>query len=357
MKHHFHYRRYAVLGISLVAAILTGALLLLLTGFDPIRAYGRMLQAAFGSKYALVQTLQQAAPILLCALGIAVPAKLKLWNIGADGQFYIGALATTGVFLAFPDLPALVMLPLMAIAAMLGGLLWIAVPTVLRVFWSVSEILTTLMFNYIALPIVNYLLYGPWRSPLSFNFPVTRRLTSNAFLPTLYGLPVHIGVVAAVAIAIALHLYISHTSPGFRLRVTGDNRRAASYSGYRVRAIEVGAMGLSGVLAGLAGMIQVAGVTHQMLPNLSPGFGYSGIIVASLAFTSIPACVGLSLLFAVLSVGSQGVESIGVPSGIANFFSGIVLLFLLIGTALSHRKWRLPWPRPLLPVAKEHSDG
>jgi general nucleoside transport system permease protein len=340
------FERSFVLLASFVAAVLTGAVLLALTGFDPVIAYGRMLTSSVGSQFACVQTLQYAAPILLCALSVAIPAKLKLWNIGADGQFYAGALATTGVFLLWPGLPSILMLPTMAVAAMLGGMLWMAIPALLRIFWSVSEILTTLMFNYIALPLVNYLLYGPWRNPGSFNFPGTRRFTDNAWLPTLHGFPIHIGVLAAVVLALSIHWIIRNTVQGLQLRAAGDNRNAALYSGYNVHVIELVSLAASGLLAGLAGMIQVAGVTHQMLPNLSPGFGFSGIIVASLALTNILACIGLSVLFAMLTVGSQGVESIGVPVGIANFLSGIVLLFLLVGPALFHIQRSLSWIRP-----------
>ncbi len=342
------YRSVRVAGIlcgAILAAFLCGALLLLGTGFDPVRSFHRMVQAAFGSQFAVVQTFQQTVPILLCALGIAFAAKLKLWNIGAEGQFYMGALATAGVFQYFPDLPGPVMIPLMAIVGMLAGALWILIPALLRTYFGVSEILTTLMFNYIALPIVNYFLYGPWKSPTAFNFPVTNRMTSNAFLPVMPGFSVHMGFIAALLIALLLHTYIARTAPGFRLRATGDNRKAAIYAGYSVKRVEIGALCLAGALAGLAGMIQVTGVTHQMLPNISSGYGFAGIIVASLALTSIAGCVGLALLFAALLVGAKGIETIGVPSGIANFLSGLVLLFLLVGIALSGRRGRLlRWP-------------
>src|SRR5262249_50289088 len=155
-------------------------------------------------------------------------------------------------------------------------------------------ILTTLMLTYVAVPLVNYFLYGPWKSPTAFNFPVTNRFTENAFLPTLPGFPVHVGFVFVIAIAAAMDFVLWRTAFGFRVKATGNNRAAAIYAGYPVRSIEVAVFCLSGALAGFAGMIQVTGVTHQLLPSISPGYGYLAIIVASLASTSIRGCVAVS---------------------------------------------------------------
>lgn len=323
--------------VAVAAAFLVAAVLLSASGHDPARSLARMFLSAFGSRYALAQTMQQMVPILLCAIGIAYAARLGLWNIGAEGQLYMGALATVGVYQYFPDLPAFIMIPAMALAGICAGALWILVPALLRAYGGVSEILTTLMLNYVAVPITNYFLYGPWKSPTAFNFPVTNRFGDNAVLPYLPGFPVHAGLLVALLLAVLLDQVLWRSAPGFRVRAAGDNRNAAIYAGYPIRRMEVMVFCLAGALAGLAGMIQVTGVTHQLLPNISPNFGYLGIIVAALALISIRGCVVVSFFLAAILVGSKGMETIGVPSGIANFLAGLLLLFALIGVAISFR--------------------
>lgn len=320
---------------SIVAAFAIAVLLLWATGFDPATSLVRLLTTTFGSRYSIAQTAQQAVPILMCAVGIAFAARLGLWNIGAEGQFYMGALASVAIFQYFPTLPVYLMLPAMAIVGLAAGAFWILGPALLRAYGGVSEILTTLMLNYVAVPLMNYFLYGPWKSPNSFNFPVTNKFTDNAFLPIPPGFPVHFGFVIALGIAAIMDFTLWHTTFGFRVRAAGNNRTAAAYAGYRIRAIDVTVLCLSGALAGLAGMLQLTGVTHQLLPNISPGYGYLAIIVASLALTSIRGCVLVSILLAIILVGSQGMETTGVPSGIASFLSGLLLLFALIGVGIS----------------------
>ncbi len=323
--------------ISIGAAFAIALVLLWTTGFNPSESLVRLVTTTFGSRYSLAQTAQQTVPILLCAIGIAFAARMGLWNIGGEGQLYMGALATVAIFQYFPELPIYLMLPAMAFCGIAAGALWILLPALLRAFGNVSEILTTLMMNYVAVPLMNYFLYGPWKSPTAFNFPVTNRFAENAFLPVLPGFPVHIGFVFAIAIAAAVDFTLWHTAFGFRVRAAGNNRAAAVYAGFPVQWMAVGVLCLSGSLAGLAGMIQVTGVTHQLLPNISPGYGYLGIIVASLALTSIRGCIAVSLLLAVILVGSKGMETTGVPSGIANFLSGLLLLLALVGVAVSSR--------------------
>ena len=327
---------YAAAGIGAANAL--GAILLAVTGYASGPAFSRMLLDAFGSGDALAQTAIQSVPILLSGVGIAFAARMGLWNIGAEGQFYMGALAAVGMFQYVPHLPAVFMLSFMAIGGAAAGALWILGPAVLRAKLGVSEILTSLMLNYVAVPISNYFLYGPWKSPTAFNFPVTRLLTSNARLPQLPGFPVHIGFPIAVAAAAVLYFVLTRTSWGFQVRVIGDNRRAAEYLGYPTARLTVQVLCVSGGLAGFAGMLHVAGVTHQMLPNLSPGYGYTGIIVASLALLDILATTIVAFLLAGLIVGSQSVQNTGVPAGLSFFLQGLVLLMALAAIALASRR-------------------
>jgi general nucleoside transport system permease protein len=333
----------AIMMMAAAGTVGAAGLLLAIAGFDVQTSLVRLLSTSFSSRYLLAQTAEQAVPILLCAIGIAFAARLGRWNIGAEGQFYVGAVASVGLFQYFPDLPRELMLSLMFFFSMTAGALWILGPALLRAYLGVSEILTTLMMNYVSFPLLNYLLYGPWRSPSGFNFPVTNRFSENAVLPVLPGFPVHVGFVFALFLAVLVHFVLWQTTIGFRVRATGNNREAANYVGYRTRAIDISVLCISGALAGLAGMIQVTGVTHQLLPNISPGFGYLGIMVASLALISIAGCVPIALLLAVILVGSKGMEATGVPGGIANFISGLLLLLSLIGVALASSGPTLHW--------------
>jgi simple sugar transport system permease protein len=333
----------AIATMAAAGAVGAAALLLAITGFDVQNSLLRLLSTSFSSRYLLAQTAEQAVPILLCAIGIAFAARLGRWNIGAEGQFYMGALASVGLFQYFPDLPRGVMLPLMFILSMVAGALWMLGPALLRAYMGVSEILTTLMMNYVSFPLMNYLLYGPWKSPEGFNFPVTNRFTENAILPVLPGFLAHVGFLLALVVATLVHFVLWQTTIGFRVRATGNNREAANYAGYDTRVIDVTVLCFSGALAGVAGMIQVTGVTHQLLPNISPGFGYLGIMVASLALTSIVGCVPIALLLAIILVGSKGIEATGVPGGIANFISGLLLLLSLVGVAVASSGQALRW--------------
>ena len=306
---------------SIVAAFAIAVLLLWATGFRPCD----VARAPFDDDLRLPifdrTDRTTGRSDLMCAVGIAFAARLGLWEYRRGGPVLYGCPRLGR------DIPILSDLAGLSDAARHGdrwpcGRCFLDFgPALLRAYGGVSEILTTLMLNYVAVPLMNYFLYGPWKSPNSFNFPVTNRFTDNAFLPILPGFPVHFGFVIALGIAAIMDFTLWHTTFGFRVRAAGNNRTAAAYAGYRICAIDVTVLCLSGALAGLAGMLQLTGVTHQLLPNISPGYGYLAIIVASLALTSIRGCVLVSILLAIILVGSQGMETTGVPSGIASFLS------------------------------------
>ena len=198
--------------LAVLSSLAFGALLLKLSGFDPLAVYGSMWRGAFGDAYGLSETIVKAIPLALCAMGIAVAFRMSLWNIGAEGQLYAGAMAATGVALSFPDAPALALLTAMVAAGMAAGALWALIAAIPRAWLGVNEILTTLMLNYIAIFWSEYLIHGPWKDPASFNFPLSPALTEAARLPAFGDTRVHAGLIFALAAAVVFTILLRKTS-------------------------------------------------------------------------------------------------------------------------------------------------
>lgn len=334
---------------AVVSALCVGGLFLLLAGLDPATAYGHMLRASFGDLYGLSDTLVRATPLLLCGLGAAVAFRARLWNIGGEGQLLLGAWAAVGVALHL--LPASTPRPLMWIAMLIAaagvGALWAGLCAVLRLAVGVSELLSSLMLNYVALLALRYFVFGPWSEG---GFALTPQLPRSAWLPRLAdlqttsprftGVTVHLGFVLAVAMALVLALLLGRSRFGYRLRVLGANPRAAASAGLPVRRDMLAALLLSGALAGLAGMSEVAGVVHRLSDRFSPGYGFTAIIVAWLARLSPLAIVPVAILFGGLLVGGQEIQ----PSGIPQMLQGVLLLVMLASEALLRYRLRVLRP-------------
>jgi simple sugar transport system permease protein len=327
--------------LSIVLALLTGAILLLISGEDPIAVYRAMARGAFGDRYGVAETLVKAIPLLLTGLGVAVAFRMQLWNIGAEGQLYLGAIAATGTALfLFPDWPAVPLVAAMILAGMIGGAAWGLIPGVLRALTGASETIVSLMLNYVAILFSEYLVHGPWKNPQGFGFPGTEQFPEAAWLPRFGTYRVHLGLVFGLVAAAVLWLILRRTRWGYELAVTGENPRAARYAGMRTRRNIVLVMALSGALAGLAGMSEVAGVGHQLQRNLSPGYGYTAIIVAWLGRLHPLGIVLVSFLLAALLVGGDQLQmAMGLPAAVAPMLQGTILFFLLGGELLT--RWRL----------------
>lgn len=320
--------------LSLLLSLAVGALFLWAAGGNPIDAYTQMFQAGFGSIFALSDTLVKATPLILCGLGAAVAFRARLWNIGGEGQLLIGAWAATGVALHFPStLPAWVMLPCAALAGALAGALWAGICGALRILRDVSELLSSLMFNYIAILWVRYFVFGPWSEA---SFPLSRAFPKNAWLPRLFpslsGVTIHAGLIVAFIAAALLALLLARTRFGFALRVIGSNPRAALQGGLAVRRDMLIVLFLSGSLAGLAGMVEVSGVIHRLSDRFSPGYGFTAIIVAWLAKLDPLAVVPVSILLAGILVGGKVIQ----PAGIPQMLQGVILL-VVVGVELVSR--------------------
>jgi simple sugar transport system permease protein len=323
--------------LAVVVALAIGALILWFVGGDPVRSYLHILDAAFGSVGVISDTLVKATPLILTGLACSIAFRMRLWNIGAEGQFLLGAWGASAIVLApvLPaDTPAIVMIPVMMLAGAAAGALWGLIPGVLKAKLAVNEIITTLMLNYIALAWVQFWVFGPW-SESGFQetaqFPRTAylpRLTDFAdAVPALGGLTIHLGFLFALVAAGVVWFVVSRTRWGYELRLIGDNPRAARYAGIDIGRRIIVVFAFSGALAGLAGMSEVAGVVHRLQDHISPGYGFTAIIIAYLARFGPWRVVVASVLFGALILAGREIQ----PSGVPAMIQGIIL-FCLVGS-------------------------
>lgn len=326
---------------AVIMALGVAAVFLAATGYRPLQVYQDMLAGVLGSKYGLSETVVKAIPLMLAGLGVSVAFRMLLWNIGAEGQFYMGAFGASWVALTFPHLPAYVMLPAMFLAGMAMGGLWAVLPALPRAKWGVNEVITTLMLNYVAILWVDYLVYGPWKDPKGFNFPLTAPFSEAATLPTIAGTRIHLGLVFALVAAVLLAVVLWRTRWGYEIRVIGESPRAARYAGIKIERNIILVMLLSGALAGLAGMSEVAGITHRLQHGISPGYGYTAIIIAWLAKLHPAAIVLVSFLFSALIVGGYSVQTAGVPAATVSMLQGAILFFVLGGEIFTRYRLRV----------------
>jgi simple sugar transport system permease protein len=326
-----------VSALSLLLALVFGGIVLILAGENPLHVYQAMLSGALGDWNGVAETLVKTTPLLLAGLGVAVAFRMQLWNIGAEGQLYWGAIFATGVALfLIPPAPGWVMVPAMAVAGLLGGGLWGLIPGALRAWFGASEIITSLMLNYVAILFSEYLVHGPWRNPVGYGFPGTATFPDAAWLPHWGTTRVHLGLVFGLVAAAVLWIMLRRTRWGYEIGVMGENPRAALYAGMPTKRTILLVMAVSGALAGLAGMSEVAGIGHQLQRNLSPGYGYAAIIVAWLARLHPFGAVVVSFLLATLTVGGDQIQmTLGLPAAIAPMLQGTILFFLLGGDILT----------------------
>lgn len=325
---------------SVLVALLASAVLLEATGSDALKVYATLWDGAFGSVFGFTETLVRTIPLLLCGLGVALAFRMLLWNIGAEGQFHMGAFAAAGIALSFGDWPAWLLLPAMAIAAMLAGGAWCLLPALARAYLSTNEVITSLLLNYVAINWILYLVYGPWKDPYGFNFPFSPEFSENAMIPPLIG-RVHAGLLVALLMAVLIHVILQRTRWGYEIRVVGESATAARYAGIPIVRNIVLVMFVSGALAGLAGMMEVSGVIGRLQRDISPGYGYTAIIVAYLARLHPLALVLAAFLFGGLQAGGYSLQILGVPLASVYMIQGSILFFVLAGEALS--QYRIRW--------------
>ncbi len=327
--------------IGVLAGLLVGAVLIWLAGDDPIAAYRVMLEGAFGGQRQITETILKAIPLLIMSLGLIVAFRSKMWNIGGEGQYFMGALAGVIVGLTFQDsLPAVILIPLMVLASMLGGALWAGIAVLLKIRFGISEIITTIMLNFIAEFFILYLAREPMKDPESF-LPQTAALLGASRLPTLFGTRVHAGVIIALLLVPLVYVLLWKMPIGLRIRAIGSNQRVAKYAGMNVVLGLSFAMMFSGALAGLTGAIEVSVLHTRLQDGISGGYGFTGILVALLGRLHPVGVLIAAFFFAALSNGAQTMHSVyGLPISLAQVIQGLIVLFVLAADALARRWWR-----------------
>lgn len=330
--------------VSVVAAFVVAGLFLQATGHDPLAVYARIVRASVGSSRAISETLVSAAPLILTGVAAAIAFRMLIWNIGGEGQLYMGAIAGAGAGIALSTAPTVIAVPAVLIAGALGGALFAGVAAVPRVTLGTNEIITTLMLNFVALHLMNFLVFGsfsPWRDPAATNFPQGRPLTAAASLPELWR-RVDVGLPVAIIVAIIVWWALRSTKWGYEFRIAGDSPGTARYAGIPVTRKVFGVFLLSGAIAGLAGAILVSGVVGSLEPRaLAVNLGFTGIIVASLARLNPLAVVPVALLMGALNNAGPALQTIRVPSSTVLMIQGLILVFAVSGSFLLQHRVRL----------------
>ncbi|WGF87234.1 ABC transporter permease [Marinivivus vitaminiproducens] len=312
------------------------------TGAPVLEAYALLLQGAFGSTFALAETLTRATPLILTGLAVAIAFRANLWNIGAEGQLYAGALAAVMIGGGALSLPAPLLLPAVLVAGAAAGALLLLVPTLLKLRFGVDEVVTTLLLNFVVLLFVQMMLEGPLQDPMGMGWPQSAPVIGAAELPRLIPRTrVHAGLLLALVLAVAAWLYAERTTWGLQARAVGTGVAAARYAGMNVTAILLRTALISGGLAGLAGVSEIAGLRGYLTQDLSPGFGYSGIVVAMLAQLNPLGCVLSALFIAGVFVGADSMSrALGVSSYLANLIVATSLLTMLLAGLFTRYRLR-----------------
>lgn len=329
--------------LSLGLALFSIAVMFWIYGANPLLTYQRIFRGAFGSWYGLSETITKSIPLLLCGLGLAVAFKMGFWNIGAEGQLLMGAVGATWVVLYFiPHAPFSVMLTLVFCVGFAAGAGWGLIPAVLKAKFRANEVIVSLMLVYIASELVNYLVYGPWKSPYEWGFPYSTKFPVSAQIPTIPNTRIHYPtLVLALVLAILIYILMRKTKLGYEIEVLGARPEAARYAGIESTRIILLVMVISGGMAGLAGVGEVAGIHRRLMypSGISPGYGFTAIIVAWLGKLNPLFLILAAFLFGGLLVGGDAIQvTLGFPVGVINIFNGVILFFLLAGEFFTHYK-------------------
>ncbi|MCF3947986.1 ABC transporter permease [Acidiphilium iwatense] len=326
---------------AVLVALCAGAALLAINGFNALDVFTVMIGGVFRNIHSITEMLLIATPLILIGVGLCVAFRCSMWNIGAEGQYYAGAVAATFFGVHLNGLPAPLHIVLILAAGSIAGAAWAAIAGLLKIYFNASEIVTTIMLNYIATIATSYLVTGPMMEA-GVTYPQSTELPHALRLPIL--LPhtrLHIGILIAIALAVIVQAFLFRSSAGYALRVVGINPHAARYAGISVRRSVVLAISISGALAGLAGAIQIAGVDFRLYQNISPGYGFTGIAVALLAYNRPIGAIFSGILFAVLSAGSVLMQmNSQVPQVLVFVIEGMVILSVVAFGALGMRAGR-----------------
>jgi simple sugar transport system permease protein len=327
--------------VAVLVALLAGAVLLAVTGFNPLDIFTVMVSGVFQDVRSIAEMLLKATPLILIGVGLCVSFRCSIWNIGAEGQFYAGACAATFCGVQFAGLPPSLHICLVLVAGTAAGALWAAIAGILKVAFNASEIVTTIMLNYIAIFMTSYLVTGPLMEQ-GAAYPQSAKFAHAIWLPRVIpSTRLHIGILIAVALAVIAYVFLFRSSAGYAVRIVGINPHAARYAGISVSRSIVLAIAISGALAGLAGAVQIEGVTHRLYQDISPGYGFEAIAVALLANNNPVGAILSGILFAILDSGSELMQiNAQVPQVLVFVIQGMVILSVVGFAALKFQSAR-----------------
>ena len=326
-----------------VVALILAAIPLMAAGAPVLPAYAQMFKGVFGSVFTFTEMLTRATPLIFTGLAAAVAFRAKLWNIGAEGQLYLGALAAVWIGTGMVDGPPALMIPLVVLAGAVAGGLGMLFPAVLKTRFGADEVVTSLLLNFIILIFVQMMLEGAFKDPMGLGWPQSEPIVDNAILPPLMErMRIHAGFIIALVLAVVAWVVMTKTVWGLKLRAVGENRAAARHAGLGVNRVYLAVAVASGALAGLAGVSEVAGLKGYLTADLSPGFGYTGIIVAMLARLNPAGVVLAALYVASVFVGADSMSrGMGVSSFLADLTVSMSLICVLLGSFFV--SFRLRW--------------
>ena len=343
--------------LALTLTLLAGVVLFSLLGVPPGPALHAFFIEPVSSLYGWAELGVKATPLILIGVGLAVGFRANVWNIGAEGQLILGAVCGGGVALWLHEVDSALVLPLMMAAGTLGGMAWAALPAFLKTRCNANEILTSLMLTYVAALLLSLLVHGPWRDPDGFNFPESRIFSEAATLPVIVaGTRLHLGWLAALLAVAGGWVLLARTLLGYQLKVLGQSPRAGRHAGFSGRRMVWFALLLSGALAGLAGLFEVAGPIGQLLPNISPGYGFTAIIVAFVGRLHPLGVLFAGLLLALSYLGGEAAQiTMRLPLAVTGVFQGLLLFFLLACDVLIGYRFRLRSPAAAVRAGQTHA--
>lgn len=347
--------------LALALTVATGFLLFLGMGKDPIQALTFFFITPISDLTGLAELGLKTAPLLLCAAGLTVCFRARIWNIGAEGHFLIGAVAASAVAVSVGDTGGFLVLPAVLLAGIAGGMAWAAIAAFLKTHLNCNEILTTIMLNYIALNLLLYAVHGPLKDPYGFGFPQSVMFEDAALLPALInGTRLHVGLAFGLLTAVAVWVLFARSFIGYQLNVVGEDQRAAAFAGFSTKRLTWFALLVGGATAGLAGASEVTGPIGQLVPQVSPGYGYTAIIVVFLGRMHALGIIAASALLALTFIGGEMLQiAMNMPKAVTAMFQGMLLFYLLTCDAFIHYRLRLRRPstavvsNPVIPAGQE----
>lgn len=327
---------------ALTLAFAVSALFLALQGKPPLEGLVLLVQSAFGSRYALEDCVIKAVPIFLCSLGVGLTFRLQIWNIGAEGQFALGCVGATWAALNLSAWPWYLLLPAMLFCASVAGGLWGAIPAVLRLKLRTNEIIVSLMLNYVGILILEYLVYGVWKDPGSFGFPMTTEFVPAAVISRIPGTRLNWSLLLCLAAGAGMHIFLRYSRLGFELRACGENVRAARYARMPYGLLVMLVMTVSGALAGWAGFVEASATVGRLQPSIMSGYGYTAIVVAWLSNLHPLIIAVASFLLAGLRVGMETLQlDLQIPAAFGGIMEGLILLCVLAGGFFSRYRLQI----------------